>query len=119
MLTNLGKFLRKIRIDRGEILKDMADNLGVSSAFLSAVENGKKKMPVSWYDKLADVYSFSDEQAEELRQAVINSSDVIELNIKGVSQANRDLALSFAREFDSIDDELAEKLFSILNSRED
>ena len=43
MLTSIGRFLRKLRIDHGEILKDMADALGVSSAFLSAVENGKKK----------------------------------------------------------------------------
>ena len=39
MLTSLGKFLRKLRIDRGEILKDMADKLGVTVSFLSAVEN--------------------------------------------------------------------------------
>ena len=31
MLTSLGKFLRKLRIDQGEILKDMADKLGVQS----------------------------------------------------------------------------------------
>ena len=43
MLTSLGKFLRKIRIDNDEYLKDMADKLGVTVSFLSAVENGKKK----------------------------------------------------------------------------
>lgn len=48
MLTSVGRFLRTLRIDHGEILKDMADVLGVSSAFLSAVENGKKKMPEGW-----------------------------------------------------------------------
>ena len=43
MATTLGVFLRKLRLANDEILKDMAKNLGVSSAFLSAVENGKKK----------------------------------------------------------------------------
>ena len=43
MITSLGTFLRKLRLAKGEILKDMAECLGVSSAFLSAVENGKKK----------------------------------------------------------------------------
>ena len=42
MLTALGRFLRKIRIDRNELLKDMADKLEVSASFLSAVENGKR-----------------------------------------------------------------------------
>ena len=50
MLTSIGRFLRKLRIENGEILKDMAEALGVSSAFLSAVENGKKKMPESWIE---------------------------------------------------------------------
>ena len=43
MSTTLGAFLRKLRLQHGEKLKDMAENLNVSSAFLSAVENGKKK----------------------------------------------------------------------------
>ena len=47
-LKSLGKFFRKIRIDYGEILKNMADKLEVVF-FLSAVENGKKKMPSNWY----------------------------------------------------------------------
>ena len=64
MLTSIGRFLRKLRIDNGEILKDMAEALGVSSAFLSAVENGKKKMPEGWIEKLKSIYSFTAEQVE-------------------------------------------------------
>ena len=29
MLTSLGIFLRKLRLEQGEVLKDMADKLGV------------------------------------------------------------------------------------------
>ena len=43
MITKLGDYLRKLRIRNQQILKNMADELGVSSAFLSAVENGKKE----------------------------------------------------------------------------
>lgn len=42
MVTAFGKFCRKLRIDRGQIMLDMAESLQVSPAFLSAVENGKK-----------------------------------------------------------------------------
>jgi transcriptional regulator with XRE-family HTH domain len=42
MITNFGKFCRRLRIDNGELLYDMAKKLGVSSAFMSSVENGKK-----------------------------------------------------------------------------
>ena len=37
MSTLVGDFLRKIRLENGEILKVMAQKLEVSSAFLSAV----------------------------------------------------------------------------------
>ena len=44
MLTELGKILRKIRIDRQELLRDMAGTLGVSVAYLSAVEEKPRQV---------------------------------------------------------------------------
>ena len=117
MLPSIGRFLRKLRIDNGEILKDMAEALGVSSAFLSAVENGKKKMPEGWIEKLKTIYSFTAEQAEELQAAVIDTNDAVELNLQNATPGNRALAISFAREFDSLDDETSRKIFEILNRR--
>lgn len=120
MLTNLGKFLRKLRIDHGEILRDMAENLGVSSAFLSAVENGKKKMPDAWLAKIKELYCLNEAQVAELKEAIIESSNTVEINIRNASVHNRQLAVSFARQFDSLDDETSKKLFNILNkSKED
>ena len=43
MLTGVGKRLREIRIDRNELLYDMAGKLSISVPDLSAFENGKKK----------------------------------------------------------------------------
>ena len=119
MITSVGKFLRKLRIDKGEILRTMAQTLGVSSSFLSAVENGKKKMPVAWFTKLQESYNLSSEQMEELKHAVIASSDTVELNIRNASAENRQLAVSFARRFDSLDEETSKKLFNILNKNEE
>ena len=120
MITSVGKFLRKLRIDSGEILRDMAKKLDVSSAFLSAVENGKKKMPDAWLSKLETFYSLDTQQMEELRNAIVESADTVELNIQNVSIANRKLAVSFARQFDTLDEETTKKLFDILkNHKED
>ena len=44
MLTEFGKFVRKLRIDNGTVLGEMAKSIAVSSAYLSAVENGKKNI---------------------------------------------------------------------------
>lgn len=120
MLTSIGKFLRKLRIDNGEILRDMANALEVSSAFLSAVENGKKKMPESWTEKLKNIYSFSPEQSEELQKAIIDTNDMVEINLHNASDNNRTLAISFAREFNSLDEETSNKILEMLKRhRED
>lgn len=117
MITSIGKFLRKLRIESGEILKDMAETLGVSSAFLSAVENGKKKMPESWNEKLAEVYSFDESKIEELKIAVIESNNTVELDLKNATPEGRALAISFAREFDALDKETSNKIYEILKKR--
>lgn len=114
MLTSIGKFLRKIRIDHEEILKDMAEKLGVSSAFLSAVENGKKKMPETWFEKLKNIYSFSPEQEEELQNAIIDTNNLVEIQLRNASKNNKDLAIYFAREFDSLDDETSKQILKLL-----
>lgn len=117
MLTSVGRFLRKLRIDKGEILLDMANKLGVTSAFLSSVENGRKKMPNAWLSKLETLYDLSQAQMLELQEAVIDSNETVELNIQSASSSTRQFAVSFARQFDSIDDDTAIKLLNILNNR--
>ncbi len=117
MGTAIGGFLRKLRLQKGEKLKDMAENLNVSSAFLSAVENGKKKMPDSWYSKLTSLYNLSVKQQEDLQTAVIESGETIELNIRDISSSNRELAICFARHFDALDEETRKQIFTILKQK--
>lgn len=117
MVSSLGKFLRELRIENQEILRDMADNLGVSSAFLSAVENGKKKLPDSWYGKLTKLYSLTNRQQEQLKRAVMKSSKTVELDIAHSACYKKDLAVSFAREFNSIDEDLCKKLLKLLKKK--
>lgn len=117
MTTKIGDFLRKLRLDNQQILKDMAEILNVSSAFLSAVENGKKSMPDSWYPIFKKNYALSDEDMDNLRQAAMESQKTVSLNLKNASSANRQLAVSFARQFDDMDDVTSQKLLSILKDR--
>lgn len=119
MLSSVGLFLRRLRLNHGEILRDMARNLDVSSAFLSAVENGKKKVPEAWIKKLESIYALSQAEITELKEAILESSDTIELNVQNAPQRNRQLAVSFARQFDSLDEETTRKLFQILNKHKE
>ena len=119
MVTSVGNFFRQLRINRGEILRDMAQNLGVSSAFLSAVENGKKRVPDARISKLEKIYSLTPAQMAELKEAIMESSNIIELNIQNASMGNRQLAVSFARQFDTLDEETSQKLFEILKKHKE
>ncbi len=116
MITSIGTFLRKLRLHNNEILKTMAEKLDVSSAFLSAVENGKKKMPESWYEKLTVLYNLDDQQHNEMVQAALDSGNTVELNIQNASPISRQLAVSFARQFETLDDDTSQKIFNILNN---
>ena len=117
MVTKIGAILRKIRMEKNQILKDMAEVLHVSSAFLSAVENGKKSFPEAWYPILRDYYSLTDEDMDELRQSAMESQKTIALNIINATDHRKQLAVSFARQFDSIDDVTCSRIMKILNDR--
>ena len=86
--TVLGKFLRKIRIDRDERLYDMAKRLGISSAFLSGVENGHKKASATLINNIIDISQFSPQKQEA--------------------------TLMFARKFDELTDKQIDQIKNIL-----
>lgn len=114
MLTPFGKFSRKLRIDNGELLKDMADKLGVTSSYLSAVENGKRNVPHEWIDKISDLYSLSAEDRNDLMQAVHASQKVVKIDFEGISSEDRNIILALAREFKSLDEGDKAKIKDIL-----
>lgn len=117
MVTPFGKELRKIRIDHNEILMDMAEKLEVSPAFLSAVETGKKNVPSHWVNEIAAAYRLSAEKRERLSQAAIDSTTQIKMNLTGASDQKREVALVFARQFDTISDETVQSLLELIQKR--
>lgn len=115
MITEYGKFLRKLRIDQGQILKTMAEKLGVSSAFLSAVENGKKKIPKTWEEKLVKEYKLDEEQLAELRRSQQDSQQLIEINLAMLTDAQKDTAFAFARSLERFDTQDLSNLAKFFN----
>ena len=114
MLTSIGRFLRKLRIDNGEILKNMADKLNVTVSFLSAVENGKKRMPAGWNQRICELYGLDTQQIQEFTSAIADTEDSLELNFNGVPAGHRELAISFARRFAGFDETQLEKIKKML-----
>ena len=114
MLTDFGKICRKIRIDANELLADMADRLGVSASFLSAVENGKKSVPDNWPRMIADLYALDTMEYKELQQAAEDSVNVVKIRMQDMEQRDRNLVLAFAREFENLDATDKDKLLKLL-----
>lgn len=83
-MTEIAKFLRKLRIDNEQSLGDMADKIGLSAAYLSAIENSKRTVPESMKDSLFKEYSLSEEQKLEFARLVAESRKKVEIDLMGV-----------------------------------
>ncbi len=110
MVNNFGKFCKKLRIDNDELLYDMAVKLGVSSAFLSKVENGKKKPPKEWGAILVSEYNLSESQTKELDQCIFEAQNYQSIDISGWDDNDRMMMLSFARKFNTLDKDILKKM---------
>jgi transcriptional regulator with XRE-family HTH domain len=73
-LTAFGRIVRHRRVDLGMTLGKMADALGVSSAFLSAVELGRSSVPEGWADKLKEILCLDEETDAQVRSAIEGQS---------------------------------------------
>lgn len=96
-VTEYGKIVRKARIDADLTMLDMAKALGVSSAYLSALEVGKKRISDNL---LTAVTNYLKEKlpmfdAEELKDAAAISNNALPLDIESTRQ--KFLVASFAR----------------------
>lgn len=116
-MTEIGKFLKKLRVDNGEILLGMAQKLGVTPSFLSAVELGKKKMPYEWNMKIRSAYALTPAQ-EELDEAIALSEKAVILDFKDVSPYAKKIAVSFARSFGNFTDDQLETLKKLMKNEE-
>jgi transcriptional regulator with XRE-family HTH domain len=57
-MLKIAKYLKQIRLDNEETLKDMARSLDVTPTFISAIEKGRKKMPVRIRNRIIDMLIF-------------------------------------------------------------
>jgi transcriptional regulator with XRE-family HTH domain len=115
MLTEFGQYLRKLRIDCDELLKDMSDKLGVTSSYLSAVETGKRNIPDDWVEKISKYYSLHMFDKEALQIAAANSALTVTMDLSKMVPKRKETALLFARKFDSVDDSTIETIRKLLN----
>ena len=117
MITPFGKSLRNIRMDRGMLLKDMAQDLDVTSSYLSAVEVGKRNVPEEWPRKIGKMYDLSDEEIENLEAAATASASQIKLDLSDATNESRELAVAFARRFIDLTPKDHNEILTLLKNR--
>ena len=82
LVTAVGKFLRKLRLDANEVLYDMSQRVGCSSAFISSLELGKRPVPSEFQQKIVQLYELSPEQQEEFQRAIDQSTKSVTIDFE-------------------------------------
>ena len=114
MATSYGKILRKIRIDKDELLKDMAENLCMTSSYLSSIENGKRPIPTDLTNKIISCYGLSQDIVMELQSAEDSVRTNIDIDLSQVNHNQKTMVLTLARQFEKLTDEQLEEIRCIL-----
>lgn len=119
MITDFGRLMRIYRMDNNISLSTMSNTLQVPPSYLSALEMGRKNISEDFLTKLFTSYSFTEEETTNLREAAKSSGTTIKLNLTKSTKSQRELALQFARSFDSLSDEDISEISSFFNRRKD
>lgn len=97
-LSAFGLCVRKMRLELGLKLREMAEALGVSSPYLSSIELGEKTLTAKVADQAIAYFrskNVSSEQLAELRQACDQSMKSVPVSM--LQADDRNLVAAFAR----------------------
>jgi transcriptional regulator with XRE-family HTH domain len=104
-VTPFGQKLRALRSERGVSQKDMAAAVGVSAAYLSALEHGRRGAP-TWtlIQKIIGYFNIIWDDAEELARLAETSHPRVRLDTSGLSPAATELANLLAENIEKVDE---------------
>ena len=96
-VTPLGAKIRELRAKRGVSLKEMAAALSVSSAYLSALEHGKRGKP-TWFlvQRIITYFNVIWDEAEEIQRLAELSDPRITIDTAGMHPKATELANQLA-----------------------
>ena len=115
-MTPFGERVRRLRRERGLLLKDMAAHLGVSSAYLSALERGERGKP-TWalIQGVLQYFHIIWDEADELTRLADLSDPRVKIDTAGGDPRATLLANRLAREIRSLSEAELEEMLAILD----
>jgi transcriptional regulator with XRE-family HTH domain len=115
-MTPFGAHLRALRAARGLSLKQLAASMEVSSAYLSALEHGRRGVPsVVLIHQVCDALGLLWEEADELERLARLSHPRVVVNTAGLSPERTALANRLARTIRTLPAETVTALLAVLD----
>lgn len=115
MTTPFGEVVRRLREERGVTQKEMAAAIGVSPAYLSALEHGKRGKPsFDFLQRVAGYFNVIWDEAEDLFRIADCSDPRVTVDTSGLPAVYTALANRLAREFRSLSPEVVAELEAVL-----
>ena len=117
-MTPFGDRMRKLRAERNMTLKDMAEAVGVSPAYLSALEHGKRGRP-GWHliQRIIAYFNIIWDEAEEVVRLARISHPRIAIDTAGLSPRATELANRLAAEIGKLDQATLEDIMALVDRR--
>ena len=117
-MTPFGLKVRELRRERDITLKKMSEDLGVSSAYFSALEHGHRGQPSSGLvQQMCGYFDLIWDDAEELRRLAQLSHPRIVVDTTGLSPQATELANTLAAKIKDLDDETIDWVLAEIRSR--
>jgi transcriptional regulator with XRE-family HTH domain len=113
MAGEFAQIARAARLAARVTLKEVADKLGVSIAYVSEVERGNRPAP-SPSRAIAWARAVRCDNPSSFANAALADRSFVQLDVEAVPDFRRDAAFAFARSFDGLTEEQAEQIQKIV-----
>lgn len=116
-MTPFGQALRELRMRKGVRQADMASAIGVSAAYLSALEHGRKGKPsFDFLQRVAGYFNIIWDEAEELFMLAEASDPRVIIDTHNLPPEYTAFANRLAKEIRSLSPDMLDQLTKLLES---
>lgn len=116
-MTPFGERVRSLRDAKGVTLKQMATDLSISSAYLSALEHGKRGQPSpQLVRQICAYFGIIWDEAEELERLADLSHPRVTVDTAGLSAKATELANRLSERIGDLDEERIDAILAILDA---
>jgi len=116
-MTPFGERVRALRDAKGVTLKQMATDLSISSAYLSALEHGKRGQPSpQLVRQICAYFGIIWDEAEELERLADLSHPRVTVDTSGLSAKATELANRLSERIAGLDDAALDRLLEVLDA---